>query len=185
MTGPRSPSPLQVRLLRVWGSCETAGARAGRRRRLPRQQDGAGSESLLYGQAGGCQRKRVTVTAWGPDLLRLAGATVFTNPFYELEEEERKAEAAAKKAADKEAAAASDPTVNKVGWGGSELRRGPWHGSLLGRAWRRGSRGGPRAPLARAQRASAARRLVGGQGCEPGAVVLRRWAPGSASRPRG
>lgn len=40
---------------------------------------------------------------------------MFTNPFYELEEEERKAEAAERKKADAEAAAASDPILNKVG----------------------------------------------------------------------
>ncbi|PNW77920.1 hypothetical protein CHLRE_10g457000v5 [Chlamydomonas reinhardtii] len=47
--------------------------------------------------------------------ITITGATVFTNPFYELEEEERKAEAAERKKADAEAAAASDPILNKVG----------------------------------------------------------------------
>ncbi|KXZ54522.1 hypothetical protein GPECTOR_4g587 [Gonium pectorale] len=47
--------------------------------------------------------------------ITITGATIFTNPFYELEEEEAKAEAAARKQAEKEAAAASDPLTHKVG----------------------------------------------------------------------
>ncbi|KAG2449452.1 hypothetical protein HYH02_005599 [Chlamydomonas schloesseri] len=47
--------------------------------------------------------------------ITITGATVFTNPFYELEEEERRAEAAERKKAEAEAAAASDPILNKVG----------------------------------------------------------------------
>ncbi|GFR52819.1 hypothetical protein Agub_g15442, partial [Astrephomene gubernaculifera] len=47
--------------------------------------------------------------------VSITGATVFTNPFYELEEEEARAEAAAKRQAEKEAAAASDPLTHKIG----------------------------------------------------------------------
>ncbi|GLC33403.1 hypothetical protein PLESTB_000071800 [Pleodorina starrii] len=47
--------------------------------------------------------------------ITIKGATIFTNPFYELEEEEARAEAAARKKAEKEAAAASDPLANKIG----------------------------------------------------------------------
>ncbi|GIL92325.1 hypothetical protein Vretimale_19576 [Volvox reticuliferus] len=47
--------------------------------------------------------------------ITIKGATIFTNPFYEMEEEEAKAEAAERKKAEKEAAAASDPLMNKIG----------------------------------------------------------------------
>lgn len=42
------------------------------------------------------------------------GASVFTNPYQEMEDEEKKAEAAAKRKAEQEASAASDTTTNKV-----------------------------------------------------------------------
>ncbi|KAG2482009.1 hypothetical protein HYH03_019033 [Edaphochlamys debaryana] len=47
--------------------------------------------------------------------ITITGATVFTNPFFELEEEEAKKEAAERRKREKEEAAASDPLANKVG----------------------------------------------------------------------
>lgn len=64
----------------------------------------------------GCRPSRLAyiLTPSSLHVLQFPGATIFTNPFYELEEEEAKAEAAERKRREKEEAAASDPLTNKV-----------------------------------------------------------------------
>lgn len=45
---------------------------------------------------------------------RAAGATVFTNPFQEMEDEEKRVSEREARRKEQDAAAASDPTTNKV-----------------------------------------------------------------------